>query len=60
VYVLMAIIKKELNLERSLHEILQIVSILLFEKTLLKQALTGNHYVFKEQQNYNQLSLFNL
>jgi hypothetical protein len=60
VYVLVAIIKKELNLERSLHEILQIISIILFEKTLLKQALTGNYYTFKEQQNYNQLSLFDL
>ena len=60
VYVLVAIIKKELKLERSLHEILQIISILLFEKTPLKQALTGNYYDFKEQQNYNQLSLFDL
>ena len=60
VYVLVAIIKKELKLERSLHEILQIISILLFEKTPLKQALTGNYYDFKEQQNYKQLSLFNL
>ncbi len=60
VYVLVAIIKKELKLERSLHEILQIISILLFEKTPLKQALTGNYYTFKEQQNYNQLSLFDL
>jgi len=60
VYVLVAIIKKELKLERSLHEILQIISILLFEKTPLKQALTENSYDFKEQQNYNQLSLFNL
>jgi hypothetical protein len=60
VYVLVAIIKKELRLGRSLHEILQIISIILFEKTPLKQALTGNHYVFKEQQNYNQLSLFDL
>jgi IS4 transposase len=42
VYVLVAIIKKELKLERSLHEILQILSILLFEKTSLKQALTEN------------------
>jgi len=47
-------------LERSLHEILQIISILLFEKTPLKQALTGNLYIFKKQQNYNQLSLFDL
>jgi hypothetical protein len=60
VYVLVAIIKKELKLERSLHEILQIISILLFEKTPLKQALTENHYVFKELQNHNQLSLFDL
>lgn len=60
VYVLVAIIKKELKLERSLHEILQIISILLFEKSTLKQALTGNYCNLKEQQNYNQLSLFNL
>ena len=60
VYVLVAIIKKELKLERSLHETLQIISILLFEKTPLRQALTGNYYTFKEQQNYNQLSLFDL
>ena len=60
VYVLVAIIKKELKLERSLHEILQILSILLFEKTSLKQALTGNYYIFKEQLNYNKLLLFDL
>ena len=60
VYVLVAIIKKELSLERSLHEILQILSILLFEKTTLKQALMENYYTFKEQLNYNQLSLFDL
>ena len=60
VYVLVAIIRKELKLERSLHEILQILSILLFEKTSLKQALTENYYTFKEQLNYNQLSLFDL
>lgn len=60
VYVLVAIIKKELKLERSLHEILQIISILLFEKTPLKQALTENLYTLKEPQNDNQLSLFNL
>jgi transposase len=60
VYVLVAIIKKELKLERSLHEILQILSILLFEKTSLKQALMKNNYTIKEQLNYNQLSLFDL
>jgi hypothetical protein len=60
VYVLVAIIKKELKLERSLHEILQILSILLFEKTSLKQGLMEKYYIFKERQDYNQLSLFDL
>ena len=60
VYVLIAIIRKELKLERSLHEILQMLSILLFEKTSLKQALMKNYYTIKEQQKYNQLSLFDL
>jgi len=60
VYVLVAIIRKELKLERSLHEMLQILSILLFEKTSLKQALTENYNTIKEHENYNQLSLFDL
>jgi IS4 transposase len=60
VYVLVAIIRKELKLERSLHEILQILSILLFEKTPLKQAFRNAYYIIKEQVNYNQLSLFDL
>jgi IS4 transposase len=33
VYVLVAIVKKDLGIERSLHEILQILSVTLFEKT---------------------------
>jgi hypothetical protein len=40
VYVLVAIIRKELNLERSLHEILQILSVSLFEKTPINEALS--------------------
>jgi hypothetical protein len=60
VYVLVAIIRKELRLERSLHEILQILSILLFEKTPLKQAFTNDYYIIKEQVNDNQLALFDL
>ena len=59
-YVLVAIIKKELKLERSLAEILQILSILLFEKTLLKQALMINYSQNKELEKRNQLLLFNL
>src|SRR4051794_3192246 len=40
VYVLVAIVKKELGIEWSLHEILQILSVTLFEKTPIFQALT--------------------
>jgi transposase len=60
VYVLVAIIRKELKLELSLHEILQILSILLFEKVPMEQALMKNYYNVKEQQNHKQLTLFDL
>ena len=40
VYVLVAIVRKRLNLELSLHEMLQILSITPFEKTSLFQLLT--------------------
>ncbi|HKB40446.1 MAG TPA: hypothetical protein VKD72_28715, partial [Gemmataceae bacterium] len=40
-YVLVAIVKKELRLDRSLSEILQILSLTLFEKTPILQALRG-------------------
>ena len=60
VYVLIAIIKKELRLQQSLAEILQILSITLFEKVPLQQALTEILMQNKINQNYNQLSLFNL
>ncbi len=41
VYVLIAIVKKELNLDRSVHEILQILSLNLFEKTSIFSAFLG-------------------
>ena len=41
VYVLVAIVKKELNLERSLYRILQILSVTLFEKTPILQAFSA-------------------
>ena len=40
IYVLVAIIRKEQNLEHSLHEILQILSVTLFEKTPINEALS--------------------
>jgi len=57
VYVLVAIIKKRLELEQSLYTILQILSITLFEKTLLAQAFAQGNYIKEDDVNYNQLYL---
>lgn len=57
VYVLVAIIKKRLELEQSLYTILQILSITLFEKTLLSQAFAQGNYIKEYDVNYNQLYL---
>ena len=59
VYVLVAIVKKRLNLSRSLYEILQIPSLNLFEKTPLNTALTLEPAPSDRAQNGNQLILFN-
>ena len=58
VYVLVAIIKKQLNLTHSLGEILQILSITLFEKEPLAQTLTGNQEKSLDGHPDNQLNLF--
>lgn len=60
VYVLVAIVKKELGLERSLSEILQILSLTLFEKTPIFQALSEQKPQDPERPFSNQLSLFDL
>lgn len=57
-YVLLAIIKHELTLKYSLYEIQQILSITLFEQTLLNTALTKPGFVSREVPNHNQLILF--
>lgn len=58
VYVLVAIVKKRLNLERSLHSILQILSVSLFEKTPILQALSGSECDEINYESPNQLFLF--
>jgi hypothetical protein len=58
VYVLVAIIKKRLNLETSLYTILQILSVTLFEKTPLNQLLTISDYTMQNSESTNQLNLF--
>ena len=58
VYVLVAIVKKQLHLERSLYTILQILSVTLFEKTPILQALSSIDYEDQGGQFHNQLNLF--
>lgn len=58
VYVLVAIVRKELNIERSLSEILQILSVNPFEKTPVLQLLTNPKNSFSETPFPNQLTLF--
>jgi hypothetical protein len=58
VYVLVAIIKKQLNLNASLYTLLQILSVTLFEKIPLQQALTTNDYKSQDSENGKQLDLF--
>ena len=60
IYVLVAIIKKRLNLKLELYTILQILSVTIFEKTDILQALTLTGTVDKNIENDNQLKLFNL
>jgi hypothetical protein len=60
IYVLVAIVKKQLKINLSLYTFLQILSISIFEKTHILQLVREND--FKEQQynNCNQLNLFEL
>ena len=58
VYVLVAIIKKRLNIKASLYSILQILSLTLFETTPIDQLLTGCEENMKNQNPDNQLNLF--
>ena len=60
IYVLVAIVKKELEIDLSLGEILQILSIVLFEKVPITQVLTKNLLQNENYQFHNQLLLFNL
>ena len=59
IYVLVAIIKKRLNLSTDLYTILQILSLTLFEKTPLEQLLANQDYNIDGDDMCNQLNLFN-
>ena len=58
VYLIVAIIKKRLNLQESLYTILQVLSVSIFERTSIFQLLTFYDYTNETDINDNQLNLF--
>ena len=59
-YLLVAIIKKELNIEKSLNEILQIISVSAIDKSQLNQLLSQTESNSFPEPVSKQLSLFDL
>jgi len=57
-YCVVSILAKELKIERSIYEILQILGISLLDKTPVKELLTNTDYKNVKERNYNLL-LFN-
>jgi IS4 transposase len=60
IYLIITILKKEINSPLSLYQILQILSLIQFEKTPIFQALNEKIYKNDKTQKYNQLKLFDL
>ena len=58
IYVMVAIVKKQLKLDLSLYTILQILSVTLFEKTPILEALSTIQPEELEDPSHNQLTLF--
>src|SRR5260370_15918018 len=60
VYVLVAILKKRLSMDATLYQILQVLSVTLFEKTPILRAFDDTHSQEKLTRFSNQLNLLNL
>jgi len=60
VYVLVAIVKKQLGLDQSLYQILQILSVTIFEKTPISQGLFNVENEIEEFILAKQLNLFEI
>jgi len=60
IYVLVAVMKKELDLETSMYEILQVLGVMLFEKTPVKNLFSADFNNFSKSYLRNQLFLFDL
>ena len=60
IYVLVAILKKRLSMDASLYQILQVLSVTLFEKTPILRAFDDTHSQEKSDPFSNQLNLLDL
>lgn len=60
VYLLVAIIKKRLKIDRPIYEILQILSVSQFDKTPLNELLNTTEIHFEGSEDPNQLKMFDL
>ena len=60
VYVLVAIVRKKLNIDASLYTLLQVLSLTLFEKMPLQQAFPDGEYSSENPSPSNQLNLFTI
>jgi len=58
-YVLVAILKKRMSIDAPLYNILQVLSVTLFEKQPLLQVLSERNVEIDKEQHCNQLNLFN-
>ena len=59
-YVLIAIVKRELQIDASLYTLLQILSVSVFEKTELSSAFQGGEIASELLDSANQLNLFGI
>jgi hypothetical protein len=60
VYLLIAIVRKRLGLDASMHEMTQILSVSIFEKTPINQAFSQRCTKISKFENHKQLSLFEI
>lgn len=58
VYLIVAIIRKKFNIEASLYTILQVLSVSIFERTMINQLLTLDNYTTAQATFSKQLNLF--
>ena len=60
VYALISLLKAKFEIAQNYYEILQILSITVFEKTPVFSMFSGENYKIEQRINPNQLTLFDL